>query len=74
MTESINEPQLTGKIPEQHTRKARYQGTTENSHIGHSTHTAESANVEEIFSMGNNITYTVYCNYRVAATLCTLQT
>jgi hypothetical protein len=29
-----------------HTRKARYQGTTENSYIGHSTHTAESANVE----------------------------
>jgi hypothetical protein len=28
------------------TGKARYQGTTENSYIGHSTHTAESANVE----------------------------
>jgi hypothetical protein len=26
--------------------KARYQGTTENSCIGHSTHTAECANVE----------------------------
>jgi hypothetical protein len=26
--------------------KARYQGTAENSYIGHSTHTAESANVE----------------------------
>jgi hypothetical protein len=26
--------------------KARYQGTTENSYIGHSTHTAESAKVE----------------------------
>jgi hypothetical protein len=26
--------------------KARYQGTTENSYIGHSTHTAESTNVE----------------------------
>jgi hypothetical protein len=31
---------------EQHTRKARYQGTTENRYIGHSTHTAGSANVE----------------------------
>jgi hypothetical protein len=31
---------------EQHTRKARYQGTTESSYIGHSTHTLESANVE----------------------------
>jgi uncharacterized phage protein gp47/JayE len=33
-------------ILEQHSRKARYQGTADNSHIGHSTHTAESANVE----------------------------
>ena len=30
------------KIPEQHTRKARNQGTTETNHIGHSTHTSES--------------------------------
>jgi hypothetical protein len=37
---------IVQKILEQHTRKARYQGTTENSYIGHSTHTAESANVE----------------------------
>jgi hypothetical protein len=34
------------KILEQCTGKARYQGTTENSYIGHSTHTVESANVE----------------------------
>jgi hypothetical protein len=34
------------KILEQRTRKARCEGTTENSYIGHSTHTAESANVE----------------------------
>jgi hypothetical protein len=34
------------KILKQRTEKARYQGTTENSHIVHSTHTAESANVE----------------------------
>jgi hypothetical protein len=31
---------------ELYTRKARYQGTTENSYTGHSTRTAESANVE----------------------------
>ena len=31
---------------EQHTGKGQNQGTTENSHIGHSTHTAESANVK----------------------------
>jgi len=30
------------KIREQHTRKALSQGTTENSHIGHCTHNAES--------------------------------
>ena len=32
------------KIREQHTRKTRSQGTTENSHIGHCTHTADSTN------------------------------
>jgi hypothetical protein len=34
------------KILEQHTGKARYQGTTENSYIEHSTHASESANVD----------------------------
>jgi uncharacterized protein YpmB len=37
---------LLHKILEQRTGKARYQGTTESSCTGHSTHTAESANVE----------------------------
>jgi hypothetical protein len=37
-------------ILEQRTWKARYQGTTENSYIGHSTHTAGSANVEALKS------------------------
>jgi hypothetical protein len=41
-----NNFKILQKILEQRTGKARYQGTTENSHIGHSTHTAESANVE----------------------------
>jgi hypothetical protein len=41
-----NHFKILQKILEQHTRKARYQETTENSYIGHSTHTAESANVE----------------------------
>jgi hypothetical protein len=35
------------KIPEQHTGKARNQGTTENGHTGHCTHTAESTGVKE---------------------------
>jgi hypothetical protein len=41
-----NHFKILQKMLEQHTRKARYQGTTENSYIGHSTHTSESANVE----------------------------
>ena len=31
--------------PEHHTGKARHQGATENSHMGHSTHTADSTEV-----------------------------
>ena len=34
------------KICEQHTRKTWSQGTTENSHIGHCTHTSESNNLK----------------------------
>jgi hypothetical protein len=34
------------KTPEQLTGKARNQGTTENSHVGHSTRTSESTNVK----------------------------
>jgi len=37
---------ITQTIPEQHSGKARNQRTTESSHIGHCTHTAESANVK----------------------------
>ena len=40
------------------------------------THTAESADVEvqNIFNMGGNITCTINCNYRIAATLYVLET
>jgi hypothetical protein len=41
-----NHFKILQKILEQRTGKARYQGTTENNYIGHSAHTAESANVE----------------------------
>jgi hypothetical protein len=41
-----NHLKIIQKIPEQHTGKARNQGTTENSHIGHCTHTSESTNVK----------------------------
>jgi hypothetical protein len=34
------------KSSRQHTGKAQNQGTTKNRHIGHCTHTSESANVK----------------------------
>jgi hypothetical protein len=37
---------LIHKIPKKHTRKAQNQGTTENSHTGHGTHTSKSTNVK----------------------------
>jgi hypothetical protein len=46
-----NHFKILQKILKQHTRKARYQGTTENNYIGYSTHTAESANVKELKSL-----------------------
>ena len=47
-----------------------------NSHIGHCTHTAESASVkvQNIFHVLNNITCSINCKYRTAATLYTLET
>jgi hypothetical protein len=41
-----NHLKITQKIPEQHTGKARNQGTKENSHTGHSTHMSESNDVK----------------------------
>jgi hypothetical protein len=34
------------KIPQQHIGKARNEGTTEHSHIGHCTYTVESTDVD----------------------------
>jgi len=34
------------KIPGQHNGKVRNQGTTENSHIGHCTHTSKNTDVK----------------------------
>jgi hypothetical protein len=47
-------------------------GITESSHSGCDTHTPDSTNVT--FNMGNNITYTIIRNNRIAATLHTLET
>ena len=33
-------------MPEQHNGKPRNQGTTDNNHIGHRTHTSESADAK----------------------------
>jgi len=50
--------------------KARQPGTTENSHTEHFAHTSGSTNVKvQTFNMGNNITRTINCNCRIAATL-----
>ena len=35
-------------MPEQHTWRARHQGTTEHSHVGHCTHTSGSGDVEAL--------------------------
>jgi hypothetical protein len=47
-----------------------------NSHIGHCTQTAESANVkvQNIFHGRNNITCSTNCKYRTAATVYTIET
>jgi hypothetical protein len=44
-------------------------------HTGHCMHTRESADVKYImFIMESNAACTMYCNYRTAAILCTLET
>jgi hypothetical protein len=44
------------KIPDQHTGKARNQGTTNNSDTGHCTHTAGSANVKVLNILHEKLT------------------
>ena len=41
-----NHLRIIQKIPEQHSMKARNQGTTEDSHTGYGTHTSESTDVQ----------------------------
>ena len=69
-----NHLKIIHKIPQQHTRKAHNQGTTENGHIGHCTHrpTSESTNVKveySRFNIGISGICTMDSNYRIAATL-----
>ena len=53
-----NHFKITRTVPVQHKWRERCQGTTANSHTGHCTHTAYSADVkvQDIFHGRNNIT------------------
>ena len=63
------------KIREQHTRKTCSQGTTDNSHIGHCTHTSESTCIKyNRFNTETNDISTMNSNNRIAATLYSLGT
>jgi hypothetical protein len=73
----------TGTISESHRQylnntagKHEIKELQQNSHIGHYTHTAESANVKahNIFHGRNKITCGTSCKYRIAATLYTIET
>jgi hypothetical protein len=63
-------------VPEQHTGKKHNQEMTENSRIGYCTRTSESTKVkvQNIFNKCNNITFSINCKYRTAATLYKLET
>ena len=63
--------QYLSNIPGKHEIK-----TADNSHIGHSTQTAGSADVkvQNILQGGNNITCSTDCKYRTAVTLYTVGT
>jgi hypothetical protein len=54
-----NNLKIIQKVLEQHTGKARNRISTENSHIGHITHTSESTKKCKIIIVGNNITCTI---------------
>ena len=69
-----NHLKIIQKIPQQHNRKARNQGTTEDSHIVHCTHTEESIDVKVQYNIVNSVICTSNSNYRIAATLYCLDT
>jgi hypothetical protein len=70
---SWNHFTVTQTVPEQQTGKAGNWGTAANSHIGHCTLTAGSADVkvQNILNVGNNFTCSTVCDYRTAAAVCT---
>jgi hypothetical protein len=65
----MNHLKTIHKTPQQHNWTAQRQVIIANSHTGHCTHTAESADVkvQNIFNVRNNITCAKLCNYRSRA-------
>jgi hypothetical protein len=62
------------KIPERHTRKAKNQVTTENSYMGHGTHTLKSADIKDVTLEIALPVCGVNSNFRIPATLYSLET
>ena len=74
-TENSTQFKIIQIIPDQHTRKARNQGTTKKGHTGHCKHTSKGTDVQiQNIQHGNNITCSKHCKHRIAATLYTLET
>ena len=65
---------ITHKISELRTRKAWHQGTTQNSHTGHCTHTAKSANVKHKRANAGTRDRGTINDDRIAATMYSLET
>ena len=67
---------LTNIPGKQEIKQLQKKKNNKNSHIGHCSHTAGSADVkvQNTFHRRNNITCSTNCKYRTAATLYTLAT
>ena len=76
----VNKPHMSRSylnhlVHKQRTRKPWSEGTTDNSHTGHCTHTSESANVKyNSANAGTSDIGTININDRIAATLYSLGT
>jgi hypothetical protein len=62
-------------MSKQHIWKVEHSGTISNSLTGHCALTSESTDVKvQSIQMGNNVIYSINCNYRTAVNLYTLKT
>jgi hypothetical protein len=69
-----NHIKIIQKIPQEHRGEAQNQGTTKNSHIGHSIYSSECNYVTyKTFNMRNNVTCSINRDYRTAETLYTVK-